>query len=617
MNIRFLITLFFSIVFTVSQGQYWQQRVEYSMDIDFDAEKHQFIGDQELTYFNNSPDTLTRVFYHLFFNAFQPGSMMDMRTQNRVDPDQKLIDIVNFTTEESGYLHVVSLSQNGNALQFEEQGTILVVDLVKPILPGKKAIFTMKFNGQVPVQTRRSGRDNAEGVAYSMAQWYPKLSEYDTEGWHADPYIGREFYGVWGDYKVNITIDSEYVLGGTGFVKNPKEVKHGYGGYSGVPESEKITWRFEAENVHDFMWAADKNYLHKIVKVNDELDVHLLYIDDSDYNPNWDTLATIIPSMFNYVNWRFGKYGFKKYSIIQGGDGGMEYPMATLITGFQSFRGLLGVTVHELMHSWYQMALGSNELKSSWLDEGFTSYASGITMNYLRNGDSLGVPNYSRAMKSVIYLTESDKNEPLSIQADHYLTRFAYSVNAYSKGAIYLHQLSYIIGQKNLNETLRRYYDQWKYKHPDSDDFLLVAEKVSGLELNWYNEYYVYTTRKVDYAIKAVYGKADETKIVLERKEDFILPVDLQIELKDGKELVYNIPLQIMRGHKPAEKDENMSFATPWPWVSPTYELTIPYGINDIKSLHIDPEVRTTDTDRENNDLEINTDEGLLYILER
>lgn len=416
---------------------------------------------------------------------------------------------------------------------------------------------------------------------------------------------------------MNITIDSEFVLGGTGFVKNPKEVKHGYGGYNGLPDSDKITWHFEAENVHDFMWAADKEYLHKIVKVNDDLDVHLLYKDDPEYNPNWDTLAMLMPKLFNYVNWRFGKYGFKKYSIIQGGDGGMEYPMATLITGFQSLRGLIGVTVHELMHSWYHMALGNNELKYPWMDEGFTSYASTITSNYLTGGDSLGVPDFARAMKSVIYLIESEKNEPLSIHSDHYLTRFAYGINAYSKGAIYLHQLSYIIGQKNLDETLRRYYDQWQYKHPKPGDIMLIAEKVTGLELDWYNEYYIFSTRKVDYAIKAVYGKADETRIVLERSGDFILPVDLQIDLKDGSTVLYSIPLQIMRGHKPVEKDKNMIFSKPWPWVSPTYELTIPYGINDVMSLHIDPEVRTTDLNRDNNNLEIKTDEGILYILER
>jgi hypothetical protein len=450
-----------------------------------------------------------------------------------------------------------------------------------------------------------------------MAQWYPKLSEYDTEGWHPDPYIGREFYGVWGDFKVNITINSEYVLGGTGYVKNPKVVKHGYGGYKGKPETERVTWQFEADNVHDFMWAADKEYLHEIVKVNDDLEVHLLHKNNPEYNPNWDTLAMVVPKLFNYVNWRFGKYGFTKYSIIQGGDGGMEYPMATLISGFGSLRGLIGVTVHELMHSWYQMALATNEAKYPWMDEGFTSYASVIVNNYLRNGDSLGTPGYSSATKRVIYLSNNEKNEPLSIHSDHYKTNFAYGVNAYSKGTIYLDQLSYVIGQKNLNETLLRYYDQWKYKHPTPDDFLLVAEKVSGLQLEWYNEYFIYTTKKVDYSIKAIYGKADETRIVLERKDDFILPVDLLVELNNGTRIIYNIPLQIMYGHKNSDADQNIKFAEPWAWVNPEYELTIPFGITEIKNFIIDPENRTTDIDKENNMLTINMEKGTIYILER
>jgi len=617
MNFRLLFTLLLVLTISIAQAQYWQQRVVYKMNIDFDDTKHQFSGDQELTYFNNSPDTLTRVYYHLFFNAFQPGSMMDIRSQKIADPDSRLQDMASYTQEEIGFLHVESLSQNGKQVNYKESGTVLEVILDKPILPGKKTVLKMNFKAQVPFQTRRSGRDNAEDVAYSMAQWYPKLSEYDTEGWHPDPYIGREFYGVWGDFEVNITINSEYVLGGTGFVKNPKEVKHGYGGYEGKPDTERVTWRFEAENVHDFMWAADKEYLHEIVKVNDDLEVHLLHKDNPDYNPNWDTLAMTIPKLFNYVNWRFGEYGFKKYSIIQGGDGGMEYPMATLISGFGSLKGLIGVTVHELMHSWYQMALATNELKYPWMDEGFTSYASSVTSNYLYHGDSLGIPTFARAMKSVLYLSENDKNEPLSIHSDHYKTNYAYGVNAYSKGTIYLHQLSYIIGQQNLDETLRRYYEQWKYKHPGPDDFLLVAEKVSGLQLDWYNAYYVYTTKKVDYSIKAVYGKANETKVVLERKEGFILPVDLLVELNDGSQVVYNIPLQIMYGNKNPGKNQNMQFAEPWAWVNPEYELTIPYGISDIASLNIDPEIRTTDIDRDNNRIKINNDEGILYILEQ
>ena len=587
------------------------------MDIDFDDRNHRFSGTQKLTYYNHSPDTLKQLFYHLYFNAFQPGSMMDIHAWHISDPDDRLKGIKDLEPEETGYLHVKTLSRSGSPLKFTEYGTILKVELDKPILPGKKAVLEMDFEGQVPVQIRRSGRDNIEGVAYSMAQWYPKLCEYDRRGWNVDPYIGREFYGVWGDYEVNITIASDYVLGGTGYVKNPKEVRHGYGGYEGKPESGKVTWRFEAGNVHDFVWAADKEYLHQIVKVNDDLEVHLLHKNNPDYNANWDTLAMIVPKLFNYVNWRFGKYDFKKYSIIQGGDGGMEYPMATLITGSQPLRGLIGVTVHELLHSWFQMALGTNEALYPWMDEGFTSYASGIVQNYLFNHDSLGVPAYNRAMRSTLYITENDKNEPLSIHSDHYKTNFAYGVNAYSKGAIYLHQLSYVIGQENLDKTLRRYYQEWKYKHPTPDDFILVAEKVSGMQLDWYNDYYIYTMRKVDYAVKAVYAKDNETKVILERKGDFILPADLLIELTDGSRILYNIPLQIMYGHKPPEPGMETRFAAPWAWVAPEYELLIPADIDRIRKIIIDPENRTTDINRENNVLVPEREAGWDFIFER
>jgi len=184
----------------------WQQRVEYNMDIDFDATTHKFEGVQNLKYFNNSPDTLRKVFYHLYFNAFQPNSMMDVRSRSIRDPDGRVGDRIYYLTrEEQGYHNIQSLAADGKACNFVMEGTILEVDLPKALAPGKSVELLMKFDSQVPVQIRRSGRDNSEGISYSMAQWYPKLCEYDYQGWHANPYIGREFHGVWGDFDVKIT----------------------------------------------------------------------------------------------------------------------------------------------------------------------------------------------------------------------------------------------------------------------------------------------------------------------------------------------------------------------------------------------------------------------------
>jgi len=198
-----------SIAGYAQHKDYWQQEVAYEMDINVDAENHQFSGTQKLTYTNNSPDTLERVYYHLYFNAFQPNSMMDVRSRTIEDPDSRVRDrIQKLPDDEIGYHHINSLTQDGNAVEYSVDGTVLEVTLDDPILPGESTVFNMEFNSQVPRQIRRSGWMNKEGVEFSMSQWYPKLSEYDEDGWHPNPYVGREFHGVWGSFDVAITIDS-------------------------------------------------------------------------------------------------------------------------------------------------------------------------------------------------------------------------------------------------------------------------------------------------------------------------------------------------------------------------------------------------------------------------
>ena len=208
-----------------AQDYRWQQHVKYSMEVDLDVNSHQFQGTQKLIYTNNSPDTLNRVFYHLYFNAFQPGSMMDVRSRTISDPDSRVGKRISKLKEsEIGYLRVQSLSQDQQPLEYQTEGTILEVELDKPLYPGQSTTFDMSFNGQVPLQIRRSGRDNEEGISYSMSQWYPKLAEYDHMGWHANPYIGREFHGVWGDFELRLKIDKNYVVAATGHLQNKAQV---------------------------------------------------------------------------------------------------------------------------------------------------------------------------------------------------------------------------------------------------------------------------------------------------------------------------------------------------------------------------------------------------------
>lgn len=589
----------------------WQQGAQYEMDIDFDVERHQFKGQQTLVYINNSPDTLRQVFYHLYFNAFQPNSMMDVRSSSLPDADPRVGErIGNLSADEIGYHRVNSLTMDGKKVKYEVVGTILEVELPEPILPESKVVFEMEFESQVPVQIRRSGRNNEEGIAYSMAQWYPKMCEYDYQGWHANPYVGREFYGIWGDFDVTIHMDPSYIIGATGYLQNPKEIGYGYT-KNPVKHSgkEKLSWHFKAPNVHDFVWGADPDYTHTTYERADGMVMHFFYQENERTQENWEALPKIMDAAFEFINTNYGQYPYEQYSFIQGGDGGMEYPMATLITGERSLPSLVGVSVHELMHSWYQMLLGTNEALYAWMDEGFTSWASSNVMNHLREQGVLpGNPADNPHRGSYIgyaNFSQSGLEEPLIVHADHFTTNSAYGVASYVKGAVFLEQLKYIIGEEAFDEGMLRYFDTWKFKHPNSNDFIRIMEKQSAIELDWYREYWINTTHTIDYGIQKVESDGRSAVAILEKVGVMPMPLDIAVELTDGSVKRFNIPLRIMRGHKPLGDAE---LAEDWPWTHPTYELDLGEKAKNIRKVIIDPDFDLADVDRDNNELELNSD---------
>jgi len=603
---QFLVASAISLLFFSScnaQKGYWQQKVKYEMEIDMDASKHQFTGHQKLTYFNNSPDTLTRVFYHLYYNAFQPGSMMDVRSRTIEDPDPRVMDRISKLSEsEIGYHKILSLKKNGVKLKFEVVGTILEVKLDAPILPGKKTIFEMDFESQVPIQVRRTGRDNSEGVDYSMTQWYPKLCEYDRDGWHSNPYVGREFHGVWGEFDVKISIDKKYIIGGTGYVQNPQEVGYGYEDSNKAlktPEGDKLTWHFNAPNVHDFAWAADPNFAHDQTTLNNGTVMHFIYLKDTLVQ-NWKDLAPVAKKGFEYVNANFGEYPFKQYTVIQGGDGGMEYPMCTLITAHGSLNGLISVTIHEGLHSWFQGLLATNESKYPWMDEGFTTFAQYKTMDYLYERNTLNplIRNY----KGYIRLANTDKQEPLTTHADFYKRNGVYGSNAYSKGAVFIMQLGYIIGEDALMRGMKRYYYEWRFKHPTPQDLKRIMEKESEIELDWYFEQFIGTTNTIDYSIADVSENEDYTIVKLDRIEAIPMPLDVVVKFEDGSIKWFYIPMRIMRGNKGSDLYKITRInKEAWPWVYPSYNLEIDKSFGKVVSVEIDPSNRLADIDQSNN----------------
>ena len=610
--------LFFGLVIAIfsltaqleaqNNTSYWQQHVNYSMDVNVDVDNYQYKGTQKLVYTNNSPDELSRVYYHLFFNAFQPGSEMDMRLQSIADPDGRMMAdgksrIASLSPEEIGYLRVTSLTQDNQAVSYVEEGTILVVELNKPIPAGGKTTFEMTFNGQIPLQIRRSGRNSSEGVALSMSQWYPKLAEYDFEGWHADPYIAREFHGVCGDFDVKLTLDNKYVVGGTGYLQNPEEIGHGYetpGTKIKKTKGKTLTWHFKAPMVHDFMWAADPDYLHDTLKVENGPMLHFFYKNDKEIVENWRKLQPKTAEAMQFFNNNIGDYPYDQYSVIQGGDGGMEYAMSTLITGGRNFGSLVGVMVHEMAHSWFQHVLASNESKHEWMDEGFTSFISSLCMDQIM--DQKKENPFASSYQGYYNLVASGKEQPQTTHSDRYELNFAYGVAAYSKGAIFLSQLGYIIGQDKLMETLRKYYQDFKFKHPTPNDIKRTAEKVSGMELDWYLTDWTQTTNTIDYGIKTVEAEGQKTKVSLERIGLMPMPIDILVLYNDGTQETFYAPLRMMHGEKENPYPNlKRTVLQDWPWAYSNYDFILDKELTNVKAIVLDPSQLMADVNEENN----------------
>jgi len=595
---------FFVFLFcaSFSQKNYWQQHVDYEMVIDVDVEKHTYNGTQRLVFTNNSPDNLNRVFYHLYFNAFKPETDLEQNSRYSTDDSRTMSrNILMLNEKDWGDMQIKSLKQDGVNVKFTVEETILEVELDKPLGSGASTVLEMEFFVQTPAMIRRSGKNSEDSVAFSMSQWYPKLCQYDDEGWHANPYIGREFYGIWGDFDVTINIDKNYTVAGSGYLQNPELVGHGYAPLKkGVRHGDKISWHFIASNVHDFSWAADPNFTHDYIDIDEGPRMHFFYKADSKYVDLWKEFQPNSAEFLKFFSNTIGKYPYKQYSIIMAGDGGMEYAMCTFIdgVGHPTLRSLYSVTSHEIAHTWFQFLMATNESKHSWMDEGFTSYIDDVALNVvLKEGKSL--PN-AKAYSDYFRWVATGLEEPMTTHADRFKYNAGYGMSAYDKGSIFLSQLQYIIGKDNFNKTLKKYFDDWAFKHPKPNDFIRSAENVSGLELDWYLLDWAQSTMTIDYSVNSLYGVDNKTKVVLKRIGQMGMPIDLRIELISGEILNFNIPMTKMRGHKPTEKS---TLLKSWSWAKPYYELWIDVDSKNISKIIIDPKNEMADINRDNNHL--------------
>lgn len=597
-----------------AQDNHWQQQADYQMNVTMNVKNFQYKGVQKVTYINNSPDTLTTVFFHLYFNAFQPNSEMDANLQTLPDPDGRMATnigtpqrpiyesrIAKLTPDEIGYLRVKKLTQDGVPATISHESTILKVTLPKPILPHSRTVLGLDFEGQVPVMIRRAGRNSPDDVALSMAQWYPKMVAYDHKGWHTTEYLGREFYGVWGNFDVKITLDKTYLVGASGVLQNPNEIGFGYedkGVKVPTTKSATKTWHFIAERVHDFTWAADPQYVHDKHQLADGKTIHFIY---KKYKDTWKQIQEPMLKVFDYYNQLVGKYPWPQYSFIQGGDGGMEYAMCTLMVGNEKYERLVGTAAHELAHAWFQHLLATDEAAYPWMDEGFTSYIEYLAEHQILKTKKTANP-FDSAYKGYFGLVKSGFQEPTITHSDRFATNYAYSVTAYYKGLLFLTQLDYLMGNEALQKTLKRYYNEYAFKNPTPNDFIRIAEKVSGMQLQWFLNEFMETDHTADYAISKVEGKGNKTEVTLKRVGRLPLSIDLWVTDKAGNIRYVYVPLRMTYAEKPNTYPAYPRTVLPaWGWGNPIYSFTLDMPLEDIKSIALDPENKSVDTDKENN----------------
>ena len=608
----FLLLTFFSGLFSAQQNAYYQQYAKYKMDIDVDAQNFTYTGNQTLTYTNNSPDELKVVYFHLYWNAFKAGSMMDQRVAGQAKNGDSRLQVngisrlASIPEEEEGAQNIHWIKQNGKDLKFEIQETIMKVVLDKPLKPNSSTTFTMNWDAVIPKQIRRAGRNNREGIDMTVTQWYPKIAEYDYDGWATFDYVGREFHAPFSDYEINIKIDKEYVIGAGGTLENPSEVK-GYDQKASVKadKDNKATWKWTAKNMLDFAWAADRDYTVENFTILDGPKVFYVY-QKSEKTKLWQESQPYVTKFFQIMNASFGRYPYPSYSFIQGGDGGMEYGMCTMILGeATSLKGLLGLMIHEGGHSWNQQIMAYNESMRPWMDEGFTSYYESLVMHQILPPKEPEANPFVGSLNNYRNFVKRGIEEPAVWFGDHHDNGSAYSFSTYVKGELFLVQLGYIMGEQNLTATMKEFYRQWNLKHPTDRDFLHIAQKVSGMDLKWFQNYWINTTKTIDYSVKNVEYGETSTTITLENKGQVPMPIDFSILTKDKKVVNYQIPLNMTHVWKTQDIYGDFRTLNYWPWTQKEYTLTIPYTKSQISALGIDFSQRLADVNVADNIVEV------------
>jgi hypothetical protein len=504
----------FATLSAFSQNTYWQQQVNYKINVSLNDQNNSLKGWEELQYTNNSPDQLNFIWFHLWENAYKNDStafakqlLRDKKGQDRLAKftDRGFIDSLDFTVDGIKA-----------TLEYDPQNIdVAKLILPKPLQPGSTIKIQTAFYVDIPQYISRSGHD---GQSYMICQWYPKPAVYDRKGWHQFPYLDMgEFYSEYGNFDVSITLPSKYIVGATGVLQNADELKQ----YKTIgtknvqtnsrknaikyvaPSTAVKTLNYKGENILDFAWFADKDF---VVRYDTMQSVSGKTIDVFTYahpdgNKNWVNSTDYVKSGARAYSSYFGEYPYPVVQAVEGSknemSGGMEYPMITLITSPDASEPMLdAVITHEVGHNWLMGILATNEREHGWMDEGINTYfqfryeAEKYRFNSVF-GDQIPKEVKQKSapeFQSLVYnaLTRIPMEGAIDTPSEDFANEDQYGIVVYVKTAVWMYYLEQALGQENLDRIMQDYYNQWKFKHPYPEDLQAIFQKDSGKDLTPY-----------------------------------------------------------------------------------------------------------------------------------
>lgn len=497
------------------QLPYWQQQVNYTIDVTLNDKENTLHGFEKIEYINNSPDTLRFIWIHLWPNAYK--NVKTTYSKQLIENGNTKFYFSN--EEEKGYIDSLDFKVNNVTIKTEAHPQYIdIIKLILPVtlVPGQKINITTPFHVKLPFNFSRSGH---VGQSYQVTQWYPKPAVYDQKGWHPIPYLDQgEFYSEFGNYQVNITLPKNYVVAATGDLQNKDE--HEWlktrSAFSWIPEKEKIktkngklktvtqvtptsssdlkTLEYKQDNVHDFAWFADKLFIVNSdtckLPLGKIIDVYSYYTAPQKYF--WKNSVQYIKEAVRTRSEWVGEYPYNIVSTVQGPEsfgGGMEYPTITVISPIADERTLEYTIAHEVTHNWFYGILGSNERLYPWMDEGLNTYYDNrhSQWKYRREGEiKVGASSFSiNNSERIFFETKATikKDQPINTSGDEF-TEMNYNLVAYYKTGAWLEMLETKLSKGTFDKAMQEYYREWQFRHPYPENFKQTMETISGQNLD-------------------------------------------------------------------------------------------------------------------------------------